>query len=291
MKIIGHQKIWQLLKKSVESGKLSHAYLFTGQEKLGKRTLALEFIKMINGADALKKDYLDLIFIRPEDEGVIQISQIRELSRKLSLKSYSNFFKTAIIDNTHLMTQEAQGALLKTLEEPKGKVLLILITEFPESILPTILSRTQKIKFFLVNKKEIKEYLIKEKLIKEKEAEEISEFSNGKPGVAIDFISDIDKLKNQKKIVEELIIISKADLSFRFQYAKNLYFKNNIKEVLDIWLRYFRKALILRINSKINLEEINKFKKIIEQIQNINFLISTTNVNIRLALEILMLKL
>jgi DNA polymerase-3 subunit delta' len=288
MKIIGHQKIWQLLKKSAELGKLSHAYLFTGQEKLGKRTLALEFIKFINGNTD------DLIFIRrPEDEKVIQISQIRELSRKLSLKSYSNFFKIAIIDNAHLMTQEAQSALLKILEEPKGKTLLILITEFPEKLFLTIRSRVQKFKFFPVKKEEIKEYLIKQKervMIKEVEAEEISQLSNGKPGVAIDFISDIDKLKNQKKIVEELIIISKTDLSSRFQYVKNLSLKNNIKEVLDIWLRYFRKALILRINSKTNFKEINKFKKIIEEIQNINFLISTTNVNIRLALEVLMLK-
>jgi DNA polymerase-3 subunit delta' len=284
MKIIGHQKIWQLLIKSIELDKLSHAYLFTGQEKLGKKTIALELIKFINGSTD------DLIFIKSEDDRVIQISQIRELSRKLSLKSYSNFFKTAIIDNAHLMTPEAQSALLKTLEEPRGKTLLILITEFPEILFPTILSRIQKIKFFSVKKEEIKEYLIKYKGIKEREAKEISQLSNGKPGVAMNFILDPDKLKNQKKITEDLITISEADLSFRFQYVKDLSLKNNLKEVLENWLRYFRKELILKINSKTSFEEINKFKRIIEQIQNTNFLISTTNVNIRLALEVLMLK-
>jgi DNA polymerase-3 subunit delta' len=282
MQIIGHKNQWRLLTKSAQTERLSHTYLFIGQEKLGKKTFALEFIKFING-------FSDLIFVKPENDRVIQISQIRELNRKLSLRSYSNSFKTAIIDNAHLMTQEAQNALLKTLEEPGGKTLLILITEFPESLFSTILSRTQKIKFFPVKKEEIKEYLTKQG-IKEGEAEEINQFSDGRPGVVIDFVLNSEKLKNKNKIIQELIILIKADLSFRFQYVKDLSLRDNIKEILDIWLRYFRKILISEINSETSSKKINKLKIIVEQIQTINFLISTTNVNIRLALEILMLK-
>ena len=273
MEIIGHQKQWNFLKRISETNKLAHAYLFTGEEKIGKKKVALEWASLL--CEPSPKHHPDLILIEPINK-IIQISQIRELIWKLSLKFYSAPFKIAIIDNAHLMNQEAQNALLKILEEPKGKTLLILITEFPEVLYPTILSRVQKIKFYPVKKKEIKEYLIK-KGLKEEEAEEMSEFSYSKPGLAIDFLSDSEKLKNQKKIIKELIILIKSNLSFRFQYAKELSEKENIKEVLDIWLRYFRKELLTRTN-------------LIKQIQNMGFLISTTNVNIRLALETLMLE-
>ena len=270
--IIGHQKQIALLKKRAETDKLSHAYLFTGEEKIGKKKVALEL-------GPLLFEQSELSLIEPLSTGVIEINQIRELIWKLSLKPFISVPvpKIAVIDNAHLMTQEAQSALLKILEEPRGKTLFILITEFPEVLFPTILSRVQKIKFFPVKKEEIKEYLIK-KGLKEGAAEEVGEFSNGKPGLAISLLLDPEKLKNQKKIIKELMALSQTNLSFRFQYAKELSEKENIKEILDIWLRYFRK-------------EIYKFSNLIKQIQNINFLILTTNANIRLALETLMLEL
>jgi len=280
--IIGHQKQWNFLKRSLEINKTAHAYLFVGEEKIGKKKVALEWAKLFfNNEVHSLKNHPDLILIEPKDS-IIQINQIRELIWKLSLKGSSNFFKIAIIDNAHLMNQEAQSALLKTLEELKYKTILILITEFPELLFSTIISRVQKIKFFSIKKEEIKEYLIKKGLKKE-EVEEISEFSYGKPGMAIDLILNPEKLKNQKKIIKELVNITKSNLAFRFQYAKELSTKENIKEILDIWLRYFRKELLFK-------NETNNIKNIIEQIQQTNFLISTTNANIKLALEVLMLK-
>ncbi len=287
--LIGHQKQWRFLEKSLERDKLSHAYLFCGQEKLGKKTFALEFVKFINGGAALEKANPDLILIEPE-AGVIQISQIRELSRRISLKPHSALFKTAIIDRAHCLNQEAQNCFLKTLEEPKGRTLLILITEMPELLFPTILSRVQKIKFFPVKKNEIKDHLRKQG-IEGREAEEIVEFSFGKPGLAMNFVSDPEILKNQKKIIKELIAISSANLSSRFQYVKELSSSDKIIETLDIWLRHFRGALISAINYNRSSNEIHNFKNIIKQIQSANFLISTTNVNPKLVLEVLMLEL
>lgn len=275
--IIGHQKQWDFLKRSLEANKLSHAYLFCGQEKLGKKTFALEFVKLINGDTALGKSHPDLILVEPEGQ-VIQISQIKELNRKLSLKPYSAHFKIAIIDRAHCLNREAQNCFLKTLEEPKGRIVLILITEMPEFLLPAILSRVQKIKFFPIKKDEIRIYL-KRQGIKEKEVDEISEFSSGKPGLAIDFISDFEKLKNKRKIIKELLVLSNANLSFRFQYVKKISEKEDIGGILDTWLRYFRQT------------DLYKYRNIIKRIQNINFLLSTTNINSKLALEMLMLEL
>jgi DNA polymerase-3 subunit delta' len=284
---IGHQKQWQFLKKSAELGKISHAYLFSGPEKVGKKKIALEWIQLLLGEKIQLGKNPDLILIEPEEKE-IKISQIRELIWKLSLKPYSASLKVAIIDKAHLMNQEAQNCFLKTLEEPKKNTYLILITEYPESLLPTILSRCQIIKFYSVSKKEIEDYLTKEKINKEK-IQEVLKFSMGKPGRAIDFISNSEKLEEWQKNIKTADKILNLDLSSKFQYAKDLAQKNNLREVLEIWLSYFRDILFGKINQG-DFDSLIKLKKIIEKIQETNFLLSATNINQRLALEILMLE-
>jgi len=286
--------------------KIPHAFLFFGEAQLGKKTLALEFIKLLSceSDDFLKKpcdtcltcqkiqkrQHPDLIIIEPLKKE-IQILQIRDLIWKLSLKPHSAPIKTAIIDQAHLMNQEAQSAFLKTLEEPKGKTLLILITEYPEILLPTILSRVERLKFYPLNFSEIENYL-KTYGISENKAKELASLSLGRPGRAINFLLNPQSLENQKKKIKELIKILNSDLAFRFQYARDLTKEpQKLKEILDIWLSYFRDNLLTNLNSQQRLSTLKKLKNILRLIQNTNFLISTTNVNPRLALEILMLEL
>jgi len=290
--IIGHQKQWQFLKKSLELGKLSHAYLFSGETQLGKKKLALELAKLINGEN-FDFGHPDLTLIEPEGRE-IQIVQIRELIQKLSLRPYSAFLKVAMIDQAHLMNSEAQNCFLKTLEEPKGNTILILITEAPETLFSTIRSRCEIIKFYPVKISEIENYLKNQGVSKEK-SEEIARLSLGRPGLAIDFLTNPQKLENQKKVIEELIKISsgKTSLSLRFQYAKDLALAPKLSEILNIWLSYFRAVLLEQfLPPEVREPEypFPKLKNIIKQIQNTNFLISTTSVNPRLALEILMLQ-
>jgi len=304
--LIGHQKQWQYLKKLAELDKLAHAYLFCGQEKLGKKTIAVEFAKWLFKEDVIKRQHPDFIFIEPEKKE-IQISQIRECIWRLGLKPSVAPFKIAIIDEAHCLNQEAQNSLLKTLEEPRGKTLIFLVTEYPERLFPTIISRCQILKFYSVPKEEIERYLVDElrssppfaaarvrkQNILESEIKQIVEISEGQPGRALDFMSDPQKLKTQKTVISELISMSNSDLAFRFQYAKNLTGEfQNLKDTLDIWLRHFRKVLISSVNGVSQRGySLNKLRDIIKLIQETNFLISTTNVNPRLALEILMMEL
>jgi len=361
--IVGHQKQWQFLKKSAELKRIPHALLFSGQEQLGKKTLAREFVKFLNcEGDASKKPcqicrscrdiqkgvHPDFILIEPggissssvfaskkatalpseapeerrrEGKG-IQISQIRELIWKLSLRPYSASLKITIIDKAHLMNREAQNCFLKTLEEPKDRTLLILISEYPEMLLPTILSRVQKIRFFPVKKEEIENYLIATSPrsgqgVSQDRVEYFASLSLGRPGLAIDFFLNEQKLKNQEKLISDIAKIRSSDFGFRFQYAKNLLASPktaslggsqetfNIKEILNVWLRYFRELFIscLKENSgtkpsitfqrKVALGEysLSKLKKIISLIQSTSYLTSTTNINPKLALEILLMEL
>lgn len=285
--IIGHKKQLQFLKRIVDSGKIPHALLFSGQEKLGKKRVALEFISWLFGC--LPINHPDFILIQPNTKanfggGQIQIDQIRELIWRIALKPFKSKIKAAIIDSAHSMTKEAQNCFLKTLEEPKGDTLLILISEYPNFLLPTILSRCQIIKFYPVKREEIKNYLI-EKDLPEEKIEKILEISLGKPGLAIDFLENQEKLKEREEMEKELIKISNLPLALRFQYAKELQKSSDLKEILNIWLAHFRKILISQSLPPL------KVKNILNLIQRMNFLISTTNVNQRLALEILMLEL
>ena len=152
--IIGHQKQWEFLKKSFELGRATHAYLFEGQEGLGKKTLAIELAKEILKEDVSKKHHPDYVLIEPEKKE-IQIGQIRDFIWRLSLKPVLGQVKFAIINQAHSMNEEAQNCFLKTLEEPKGNALMILITEYPQMLLPTIRSRCEIIKFYPVKRSEI----------------------------------------------------------------------------------------------------------------------------------------
>ena len=154
--LIGHQKQWDFLKKKFESEKLSHAYLFVGEGQLGKKRLAKEFVKLINCLglgqkpcgvcknckDIERENYPDVLMVNlKNDKQEIEISQIREALNFLSYKSYYGGYKIIVIENAEKMNQEAQGCLLKTLEEPKGKTIIILIASHHELLLPTIFSR------------------------------------------------------------------------------------------------------------------------------------------------------
>jgi DNA polymerase-3 subunit delta' len=281
--IIGHQKQQNFLKRIVSSGNIPHALLFTGPEELGKKTIALELISSIFKDNLL--NHPDFRLIEPETEQ-IKIAQIRELNWKLSLKPIKAPLFGAVIDKAHSMTLEAQNCFLKTLEEPKTKSLLILITEHLNRLLPTIISRCENLKFYPVKNEEINLYLEQRKVSKEN-IKEIIEFSLGRPGRAVDFLKNPEKLEERKKKIEKLKKISNSPFSFRFKYIKELSKEEDLRETLDIWLSYYRRNLIFTRNN----ENLLKIKSILDAIQETIFLISTTNVNSRLALEILIMKL
>ena len=324
--ILGHQKQWQFLKQLTKINKVFHAYLFIGESSLGKRKVAKEFIKLLNCRnstlnkglsieacqncrsckDIQKEIHPDLILVEPKNKE-IHIAQIRELSRKLSFKPYSAPYKAAIIDKAHLMNKEAQNCLLKTLEEPREKAILILLSEHPQILFPTILSRLQKIKFQSVSQKEIENYL-KNKGAKKELAFRLSIFSQGKPGIAINFFKNPEKFeiweKEQKEVLT--IITDKKTLYSRLQYLKNsTFFLEHPKEALTILLSYFREILLSKSNVSIpnlyrnftqnfslqaNIYSFKKLKKILNTIENMNFLLSTTNVNSKLALEMVIME-
>lgn len=319
--IIGHKKQWDFLKKKFELEKFSHAYLFVGEGQLGKKKLAKEFVKLINclssqGEDKPcgvckncqmieKENYPDILMVKlKKDKQEIEISQIRETLNFLSYKSYYSFFKVVIVDGAEKMNREAQNCFLKTLEEPKGKTILILISSHPETLLPTVLSRCQTIKFFSVNHKEIENHLVKMGA-KEKIAQALSNFCQGKPGRAVDLFLNPEKLEKEQKVLQELVKVINSDFVEKFQYTKKINLEGkNLGGFLEILQRYLRHLLFLKTGAT-NLTQQNYFpevvgsfknysifeiKEILKLLETINTQTSLTNASPKLALEILLMK-
>lgn len=327
MMLVGHKKQWDFLKKKFESEKLSHAYLFVGEEQLGKKRLAKEFVKLINCLssqisqsetwedepcgvcknckDIEKENYPDVLMVsKKNDKQEIEISQIREALNFLSYKSYYGSFKVVIIDGAEEMNQEAQSCFLKTLEEPKGKTILILISSHPEMLLATILSRCQIIKFYSVNQKEIEGHLVKIGA-KEKMARSLASFCLGKPGRAVDLFLNPEKLQKEQKALEELVKVINSNLVEKFQYTKKINLEeNNLKEVLEILRRYLRHLLFLKtgaanltqqdyfpeIGGSFKNYSVSKIKEVLKLLEIINTQTSLTNASPKLALEILLME-
>lgn len=136
-------------------GRLPHAVLLTGQPGVGKRAAAVWLAKRrlgIGEPDRLPAyplivpEHADLRFVRkPEDKQSIGIDQVRELIDELSLTSYAGGAKVAIIEPADIMTADAANSLLKTLEEPPGDALLVLVADRLGRLPPTIFSRCQRI--------------------------------------------------------------------------------------------------------------------------------------------------
>lgn len=323
--VIGHKNIINFLQKSIVSDKLSHAYLFVGPKHLGKSLVANHFIRLLlcqdnnnvpcdncSNCGSFKNGiYSDFYKIEPEKEGgVITVDCIRSVTKRISNSSFLGGYKIVLINDAKRLNDSSANALLKTLEEPLGKTVLILISDDPSSILPTIKSRCQTVNF---NPVEINESLVgfvDGKIDKGVITDAIS-LSGGRPGLAIRYIKDISVMDEHKSAVINFLSILNHPISDRLDYivdcvgkernfSKRIVLANN---VLDQWLMVFRDLLLIRssnLNSVVNVFVVNRLtsiaskysdKKIILFIDRINkakkYL--RNNVNPQLILENLIL--
>lgn len=322
--IVGHKKQFSLLKNSFLSNVLPHAFLFSGPEKIGKKRVAIEFAKFINCSQEdyqkrpcgkcrscqtiEKNQFPDFLIIEPEavsSRGInrkeIKIIQIRKMKEKLSLKRYSSPVKIVIIDDAHYLNQESQSALLKILEEPKGKVLIILITHLPHLLLPTIRSRVQEIKFQSPSKKEIYE-LLKAQGISEERRDEIYFFSFGKIGRIIEFLRNEEELSKREELLKEITEMDNKLLIERFNFADSLIEKGEFLDFLEVLMFYLRILLFLKVKfgeKKVKIGNIllssryslKKIKELLETSQRISSLLLFSNVNPKIALRMILIEL
>ncbi len=143
--LVGQEHIVTTLQNALKSGKISHAYLFTGPRGTGKTSVARILAHEVNGLPYSTDSNLDIIEIDAASNR--RIDEIRDLREKVSVAPAAAKYKVYIIDEVHMLTREAFNALLKTLEEPPAHVIFILATTDAHKLPETIISRTQRFTF------------------------------------------------------------------------------------------------------------------------------------------------
>ena len=150
------------LQRSLQGGRLAHAYLFTGPRGSGKETVAAALAKALNctetehdscdRCDSCRRVdegvHPDVYWVRPEKKSRrIGVEQIRALEKAVNLKPSMARVKVGIIVDADCLSEEASNAFLKTLEEPPAQTVIVLLSAEPQRLLPTILSRCLKLSF------------------------------------------------------------------------------------------------------------------------------------------------
>ncbi|GBD30733.1 DNA polymerase III subunit gamma/tau [bacterium HR32] len=158
--VVGQEPVTRTLRSAIASGRVAHAYLFSGHRGTGKTTTARILAKALNCergptpdpcnaceacraiADGFSMDVIELD--AASNRGIDEIREIRE---RVRLAPASGRYKVYILDEAHMLTTEAENALLKTLEEPPPHVVFVLVTTEPHRLPATILSRCQRFEF------------------------------------------------------------------------------------------------------------------------------------------------
>ncbi len=262
--IIGNDSIKQLLNSSIKSNSFVHSYMFVGPNGIGKKLFAQEFAKMIlcigdNKAcgycsSCVKFDscnHPDFSILDSEDGKSIKIGQIRTIQEKISEKPIVSTKKIYIIDNSDLMTSEAQNCLLKTLEEPPEYAIIILILSNESMLLNTVKSRCTKINFNELSKEELLQYARNHNI---KINNNLLSTCNGSISKLISLKDEIELYKSIDNIIEDF---SSKDIIDIWNEADLLYkSKDNILNLLD----YFNIVFINKLRSTNDMKYINSVK-------------------------------
>jgi DNA polymerase-3 subunit delta' len=226
----GHSRVIERLKRAVSRGQLPHSYLFAGPAGIGKfaaaRALASRLLCDAPGSDACNacsscleaasETHPDLSIVRAaEGTTEIKIDQVRDLRRRLRLHPARAQRKVAILDEAHNLNIAAQNAMLKTLEEPPGSVLLILVASNVAGLLPTVRSRCQRIDFFPLSNGLVEQLLVQRCDVPPEQAHDLALYSDGSVGQALLFRAELVQLARAQllPLLKDLPLRPYADLA------------------------------------------------------------------------------
>lgn len=278
--VLGHAWAVDLLQRQLRAGRLRHAYLFTGPDQVGKRTLALEFAMALNCAQppgpgeacrgcrpctGLRTEaHPDLSVVRIEpDDSQIKIDAVRGLQHQLSLTPLEARHRIALLVDFELANEEAQNALLKTLEEPPQAVVLLVTARSTADLLPTLISRCEVLQLRPLSPADIEQALRTEGVPAEK-ARLLAAVSAGRPGLARSLAANEDLLERRATALDELQELMTGSRGERFAFAESWARKRKsteeleavrrrVEERLATWLTLWRDALLIAYGADVHL--------------------------------------
>ena len=247
--IIGQESIKKHLQTAIKTGNLSHAYIINGEYGSGRQTIASALAKTIQCQSKTDDKYIT------HDKTSISVNDIREqLNNDISIKPYSSEYKIYIIPDANKMTEQAQNALLKTIEEPPVYAIIILLTENCDSLLPTIRSRCVTLTMNPVEKDKICTYLENKFQLEPEQAQIAANYCQGNIGKAIRFASSSDFIEMKNQVLKLLKNLDSMDIASIIDTIKEFStHKNDINDYLDLMLLWYRDVLMFKVTKDANL--------------------------------------
>lgn len=266
--IIGHEQIIEHLQNAITLGKVSHAYILNGPDKAGKMMLAEAFATALQceqkGTEgcgechscrqAASHNQPDIIYLRHDKPNTISVDDIRrQVNQDIAVKPYGSPYKIYIIDEAEKMNQQAQNALLKTIEEPPSYAVILLLTTNADSFLPTILSRCIQLNLKPAANEKIRDYLMKHYQIPDYQADISVAFAQGNVGRAIQLASS-DSFKEMKdsavQLMKRIKDIDEYELGEAVKQISE--YKLDINDYFDIMMIWYRDVLLYKATMDIN---------------------------------------
>jgi len=319
--VVGQDQIKEHMTNALMTRKISHAYIINGEKDSGKAFVARIFAaalqcdekgkdpcgKCVSCIQAESGNHPDIITLTHEKPNTISVDDIRtQINGDVAIKPYKGPFKIYIIPEAEKMNQQAQNALLKTIEEPPEYVIMILLTSNLHAMLQTVLSRCVVLNMRPVPDEQVKKYLMEEMKITDYQADVCVAFARGNIGKAKDLASseDFDTIKRQA--LSLLKNIQDMDLQEMIASVKQIGdYKLQINDYLDIMAIWYRDVLLLKAtnngNHLIFKDEISALRRVTKRssYEGIEIVIQAldraklrlnANVNFELTMELLFLE-
>ncbi|MCR4651681.1 MAG: DNA polymerase III subunit delta [Lachnospiraceae bacterium] len=266
--IIGQELIVEHMKKAIAEDKISHAYIISGERYCGKEFIANIFASAIQCTgegekpcnichsclQAMAKTHPDIIYVSHDKPNVIKVEDIREqVNKTVIIKPYESKRKIYIISEAEKMNEQAQNALLKTLEEPPEYITIILLTDNINSLLTTIQSRCVVLQMKPVRDSLVKKFLMDEIKIPDYRAEICAAFARGNIGKAkiLATSEEFDKIKEDA--INLLKHLDEMELNEITGTIKDIsVYKVEINDFLDILAIWYRDALLFKATNDAN---------------------------------------
>ncbi|MDD5128025.1 MAG: AAA family ATPase [Dehalococcoidales bacterium] len=287
--MIGQRKAVSLIEKSFGQSAAAHAYLLVGPRHVGKMTFAITMAQALNCSSATPpcgecpacqriagRNFSDVQVVglqkaggdetRPKTE--ISIEQVRELQHTASLAPFEGRCRVFILDQAELLSREAANALLKTIEEPPAGVVFILLTANEEALLPTVVSRCQRLELRPLPAGEVEQALLA-KEIEPDRAKLLGRLARGLVGWALDAASDESLVSDSLTLRDRLIGVVRDGLMARLDYAAELAGifgrdRQKASEILEIWRDWWRDLMLAKLGISESIINVDRLAEINE---------------------------
>lgn len=280
--IIGQEQIKEHMQRALSTKKISHAYIINGEKSSGKEFVANIFAATLQceaeGTDpcgechsckqAISNNHPDIIRVGHEKPNSISVDDIRtQINGDVLVKPYQGPYKIYIVNEAEKMTQQAQNALLKTLEEPPEYAVILLLTANVNSLLSTILSRCVVLNMRPVADRLVRKFLMDEMQVTDYKAEVCVAFARGNIGKAKALASSEDFENVKSEALSLLKYVQDMELYEIVAAIKKIgEYKLEVNDYLDVLAIWYRDALLFKATNDVNhlvfKEEIQSLRKI-----------------------------